>query len=328
MHMDGTDPRLRFTRIPPARRIGSLLDDVRHGLLQPPRRLPAKYFYDERGAQLFEDICATEDYYPSRCEAQLLADHGQALMQAMDARHLVELGSGSSRKTRHLLQFAQPGTVYWPFDVSEHMLRESAAGLVAQWPELQVHGLVGDYHAGLDLPIPDAGRRSVLFLGGTLGNFRPDQAEAFLREIRSLLRGGDTLLLGADRVKSTEVLERAYDDRDGVTAAFNLNVLRVLNRELDADFDLAGFRHRAVYNTEAQRIEMYLEAIQDQAVWIGRLDQRLHLSRGERIRTELSHKYSEVSLLRLLEPAGFSIEQLLTTPAPTAYSLVLARAID
>jgi L-histidine Nalpha-methyltransferase len=143
-----------------------------------------------------------------------------------------------------------------------------------------------------------------------------------------LLRAGDTLLLGADRVKSTAVLERAYDDRDGVTAAFNLNVLRVLNRELDADFDLAGFRHRAVYNTEAQRIEMYLEAIQDQAVWIGRLDQRLHLSRGERIRTELSHKYSEASLLRLLEPAGFSIEQLLTTPAPTAYSLVLARASD
>lgn len=326
--MDGTDARLRISRIPPARPVGSLLDDVRQGLLAPPRRLPAKYFYDERGAKLFEDICATQDYYPSRCEAQLLETHGAALMQAMDARHLIELGSGSSRKTRHLLEHAAPGTIYWPFDVSEEMLRSSAAGLVAEWSGLQVHGLVGDYHAGLDLPIPDEGRRSVLFLGGTLGNFRPEQAEVFLGEIRGLLRAGDTLLLGADRVKAPGVLERAYDDREGVTAAFNLNVLRVLNRELDADFDLDGFSHRAVYNTEAERIEMYLESQREQAVRIGRLDQTLQFTAGERIRTELSHKYSEASLTALLEPAGFRIEQLLTTPEPTAYSLVLARAVD
>ena len=168
----------------------------------------------------------------------------------------------------------------------------------------------------------------MLFLGGTLGNFRPEQAEVFLGEIRGLLRAGDTLLLGADRVKAPGVLERAYDDREGVTAAFNLNVLRVLNRELDADFDLDGFSHRAVYNTEAERIEMYLESQREQAVRIGRLDQTLQFTAGERIRTELSHKYSEASLTALLEPAGFRIEQLLTTPEPTAYSLVLARAVD
>lgn len=327
--MDGTDPepRLRISTIAPARPIGSLLDDVEAGLLDPPRRLPAKYFYDDLGARLFEDICATQDYYPSRSESQLLAEHGAGLMAAMDAAHIIELGSGSSRKTRHLLKHAQPQTVYWPFDVSEQMLRDSAAGLVADWPELQVHGLVGDYHAGLGLPIPDSGRRAVLFLGGTMGNFRPEQAEDFLCEIRELLRPGDTLLLGADRVKDASVLERAYDDSDGVTAAFNLNVLRVLNRELDADFELDAFQHRAVYNAEAERIEMYLEARHAQTVTIGKINRSLNLVAGESIRTELSHKYSEASLAGLLEPAGFRIEQLLTTPAPTAYSLVLARAV-
>ncbi|WP_370299360.1 L-histidine N(alpha)-methyltransferase [Abyssibacter sp.] len=328
--MDGIEltPRLQIATIASRRRINTLADDARAGLLSTPRTLPAKYFYDERGAQLFEDICATEDYYPSRAEASLLREHGEALVKAMDAAHWVELGSGSSRKTRHLLRHAQAGTTYWPFDVSEQMLRDAAAELVTDMPDLIVHGLVGDYHAGLELPLPDQGRRAVLFLGGTLGNFKPEQAQSFLRDIRGMLRPGDVLLLGADRVKDSAVLERAYDDRDGVTAQFNLNVLTVLNRRLAADFDPRQFRHRAIYNRQAQRIEMYLEARQAQQVRIGALDIELTLAAGERIRTELSHKYTPQTLEQLLAPAGFLVEELLTTAAPNTYSLVLARACE
>ncbi|WP_348674759.1 L-histidine N(alpha)-methyltransferase [uncultured Abyssibacter sp.] len=328
--MDGTEPhpRLRFSAVAPQRPIGTLADDVRGGLLNPPRTLPAKYFYDEVGARLFEDICATEDYYPSRCEEALLREHGRELMAAMDAEHLIELGSGSSRKTRHLLRHADAGVTYWPFDVSEAMLRDAAAALVEAMPELSIHGLVGDYHAGLDVPLPETGRRAVLFLGGTLGNFKPDQAKTFLREIRDLLRPGDSLLLGADRVKNPAVLERAYDDRDGVTARFNLNVLSVLNGRLGGDFDLSAFEHRAVYNREAERIEMYLEARRPQTVHLSAMDHRIRLEAGERIRTELSHKYTPDSIRGLLAPAGFELRRLLTTPEPHAYSLVLARATD
>lgn len=330
--MDGdtarpAEPRLQVTRVAPARPMPTLADDARAGLLADPRVLPPKYFYDDLGARLFEDICATADYYPSRTEEALLTEHAGAIIAATDPDHILELGSGSSRKTRHLLDAAAGrARTYWPFDVAETMLVESARDLVATYPALSVHALVGDYNAGLSLPLPATGRRLVLFLGGTLGNFPPDEALAFLRELHATLQPGDALLLGADRLKDIAVLERAYDDSDGVTAAFNRNVLAVLNRELGADFDPDAFVHEARFNVEREAVEMHLRAAHDMTVHLPAIDARTQIVAGQTIRTELSHKFSEARLTQLVEAAGFVSETWFTAPDPLPYTLVLARA--
>lgn len=320
------EPRLDVTHVAPKRDVPTLIDDARAGLLADPRTLPPKYFYDDLGARLYEDICATADYYPARTEESLLVAHSADILARTDPDHIVELGSGSSRKTRHLLDAAgnRPRT-YWPFDVSETMLVESARELVAQYPNLHVHALVGDYGAGLDLPVPASGSRLVAFLGGTIGNFTPDAARAFLRELRDSLQPGDWLLLGADRVKDIDTLIRAYDDADGATAAFNRNVLRVLNRELGADFDVDAFQHIARFNTERQAVEMHLCAAHDQTVQLPALDTQTVIRAGETIRTELSHKFSEVRLRELLDATGFETQVLYTAPEPLTFSLALAR---
>ncbi|MFN2349876.1 MAG: L-histidine N(alpha)-methyltransferase [Thioalkalivibrio sp.] len=305
-------PEGRFTchQVKAIRPVNDLEADAREGLLSRPRSLPPKYFYDALGSELFDRICATPEYYPTRTEDALLARSAGQIIAAARPDHLIELGSGASRKTAHLLEAVEQagltGCHYWPFDVCEPMLRQAGERLLARHDWLRVHALVGDYLAGLQaLPLP-AGRRLFVFLGSTIGNFEPDQARAFLTELATCMGPDDSLLLGADRVKATPVLEAAYNDQAGITAAFNLNLLRVLNEGLDGDFDPQGFRHRAVYNHQAERIEMHLVSERDQRVHLGRLGADLELESREHILTEISRKFTPDSLTRLLNDAGFT----------------------
>ena len=324
-----TDSSLPVTHIPGNRTTPSLADDARAGLAQAPRSLPPKYFYDAVGAELFEDITQTPEYYPTRSELALLDAHSREILDSSGATQLIELGSGSSRKTRTLLAEAAAGTAYWPFDVSETMLLASAGQLRADFPGLAVHALVGDYTAGLAGvadALPAIGRRLVLFLGGTIGNFEPAEAERFMQGLRHVLRPGDSLLLGIDRHKDSAVLEAAYNDAAGVTAAFNRNVLRVLNRELGANFEMETWEHSAIYNSTAMQIEMYLKAKRAQSVRLPSIDLALDLAAGEQIRTEVSRKFDKARLEHLLGIAELRLQSLWTTPAPHAYSLALAQA--
>jgi L-histidine N-alpha-methyltransferase len=294
-------------RVTPDRPVPGLVDDVREGLLLPPRSMPPKYFYDDTGSHLFDAICDTPEYYPTRTEDSLLVSHAAEIIATARPEHIVEFGSGTSRKTRHLLRAC--GTphrclTYWPFDVCEPMLLRSAYELMDQFDGLEVRPLLGDYHGGLAHMPRHEGVCLYLFLGGTIGNFQPHEARTFLTEIRACMGPGDWLLLGADRVKDAQVLHRAYNDAAGITAEFNLNLLRVLNRELDADFDLDGFRHEACYNRDAQQIEMYLVTHGAQAVEIAALGHRLELAGGEAILTEISRKYTVGDLEEMLAAAG------------------------
>ena len=314
-------------RVPPARPVPDLAADLRAGFAQRPRRLPPKYFYDERGSRLFEAICATPEYYPTRTEAALLSAHAPAIVAAARPQHVLELGAGSARKTQRLLAAcAAAGSApqYWPFDVCEEMLRTAAAELAARFPWLRVRALVGDYLAGLaHLPRPP-GRRLYVFLGGTIGNFMPAQAVRFLSELSAGMGPQDRLLLGADRLKAPARLEAAYDDAAGITAAFNLNLLNVLNRDLGADFDPAGFAHRASFVASASRIEMHLVARRAQTVRVAALGRRYRFAAGEHLLTEISRKFSRRSLARLLARAGLAAEAHFEAEG-SDYSLVLAR---
>ncbi len=321
------EAKLQWSEVPAARPVSGLLDDVRTGLLRKPRSMPPKYFYDALGAELFELICRTPEYYPTRTEDALLARIAPELLALTRPRHLVELGSGSSRKTRRLLEAwsAQPGPrTYWPFDVSREMLLASGAELEADFAGLEVHALVGDYLAGLaHLPIP-SGPALWLFLGGTIGNFAPAHAEQFLHELSQNLGASGYLLLAVDRVKDPGRLEAAYADAAGVTARFNKNLLSVLNRELGADFVLDNFQHRAVFNRQAEQIEMYLDVSCTHSVDLGRLNMSLDLHAGESILTEISRKFSADSLAGLLERGSLQVCQSWHADGE-AYSLVLAK---
>ncbi len=319
--------RLVCSQVEPARPIPTLIDDVREGLLSPPRRLPPKYFYDDHGSRVFEAICGAPEYYPSRTEEALLAQHAGAIIAAAAPDHIVELGSGSARKTRHLFDACDrldSPCVYWPFDVSEQMMLDSGAELVAHYPWLQVHTLAGDYTGGLArLPLVEDGRRLIVFLGGTIGNFEPVDANVIMREIRELMRPGDALLMGLDRVKDVARLEAAYDDADGLTAQFNRNVLNVLNRELDADFPVAAYRHRAVFNRALSRVEMRLVAERAHRVSLGALGETLEIGAGEEILTEISRKFTAGAIETLLADAGLALTQHFEAENAD-YSLVLA----
>lgn len=319
-------PRFALQRVRPSRPTRGLLEDVRAGLLCAPRSLPPKYFYDDRGSRLFDRICDTPEYYPARSEAALLARHAGAIVGSIRPDHIFELGSGSARKTRHLLDACAAAGLtctYWPFDVCEPMLVQAGAALLQEYPWLQVRALAGDYLGGLGhLPQPP-GRRLFVFLGGTIGNFAPDEALGFLRDLRARMRPGDALLLGADRVKDPQVLHAAYNDAEGVTAEFNRNVLAVLNRELEADFDPQGFAHYAPYNPDQQQIEMYLIARGPQRARLGCLGLTLDLPEGERILTEVSRKFTPSRLRALLEAAGLALNGHYA-PADEYFSLALA----
>ncbi len=318
--------RLTRHRVPAALPVADILEDAGKGLVDTPRSMPPKYFYDERGSQLFDAICETREYYPTRTEEALLRSCAHDVISQLRPDHIVEFGSGTARKTRHLFDAcvrAGETAAYWPFDVCEEMLHDSGKLLVQEYDWLQVNALVGDYLGGLAGLPPREGRCLYLFLGGTIGNFTEDEAATFLDEVRAIMRPGDGLLLGADRVKDAEVLHAAYNDDSGVTAQFNLNLLQVLNRELDADFCDSNFEHHALFNAEASQIEMYLVSSRRQSVRIEALEQTLELEAGEKILTEISRKFTPAHLEALLNEAGLAIQRHFE-PENGWFSLVLA----
>lgn len=312
--------------VAPTRRQPTLAEDVLAGFARQPKSLPPKYFYDERGSALFDRICDTPEYYQTRTEDALLRDCSGMVLRRSRPDHIIELGSGTSRKTRRLLDACPEVDIrlhYWPFDVCRQVVEQAGAELMEAYPWLGVTGLVGDYHAGLDaLPAPE-GRRLYVFLGGTLGNFAAEESVAFLRELRGCMGAGDALLLGVDRVKDPAVLEAAYDDAAGITAAFNLNLLNVLNRELDGDIPVHAFRHRSVYNPTAEQIEMYLEADGALEVNFGALARTYPFDAGERMLTEISRKFTPGSIESELAAAGYDMDATFE-PDDGGFSLVLA----
>lgn len=271
----------------------ALQRDVVAGLTSVPKELPPKYFYDARGSELFDEITRLPEYYPTRCERSILEERAAEIARVTGADTLVELGSGTSEKT-HLLLAALAGAGRLrrivAFDVSEPTLRDAATTLAAEYPEADVTAVVGDFEHHLHT-IPGGGRRLVAFLGGTIGNLAPKARAQFLSEVAALMVPGDAFLLGTDLVKDVGRLEAAYDDAAGITAAFNRNVLHVVNRELGADFDPEGFAHVARFDPEEEWIEMWLRAADAHTVTIGDLDLTVDYAAGEAMRTEISAKF-------------------------------------
>jgi L-histidine N-alpha-methyltransferase len=304
--------------------------EVRTGLTAKPKELAPKYFYDERGSQLFERITELPEYYPTRAEREILATRcAEILAAAGSPRTLVELGSGSATKTRHLLTAMEEAgclELFVPVDISEEITHETAASLVEDYPGLSVSGLVCDFERDLEL-IPEAdGGRLIAFLGGTIGNLYPDPRRDFLARIAALLGPDDRLLLGTDLVKDTARLEAAYNDSTGVTAEFNKNVLAVLNRELGADFDPDNFEHVARYDEEQAWMDIGLRSVADQTVRIDGLDLTVRFSAGERMRTEISAKFTQERLEGVYRDAGLGMTGWFTDPAGD-YALSLAAAV-
>lgn len=282
------------------------------GLGSTPKTLPCRFFYDPEGSDLFEQICELPEYYVTRTEDEILRTRSREIVAALPAQvDLVELGSGSSRKTRRLIEALldrQRTLRYLPIDISETMLRETARTLSGDYPRLAVDPLPLEYGAALQrLPGKRRGPMLVLFLGGNLGNFDPPAAVAFLRQIAAAMQPEDTLLLGLDLHKDPAVLNAAYDDAQGVTARFNLNLLRRLNRELGADFDLGAFRHRAFYNLEEGCVEMHLVSLREQQVTVA--GESFRFRAGESIHTENSYKYTFAQIHSLAHAAGLSLRQ-------------------
>ena len=305
----------------------TLRDDVVAGLLATPKTLPPKWFYDARGSELFERITELPEYYPTRTERGILTEYAGEIARVTGAHSLVELGSGSSEKTRLLLSALRAtGELrqFVPLDVSATALRESAAAIAVDYPGLAVHGVVGDFTEHLDL-LPGDRPRVVAFLGGTIGNLVPGERAKFLASVRSVLFEGEWLLLGTDLVKDPGVLVRAYDDSAGVTAEFNKNVLHVLNRELDGDFDVDSFEHVALWDAEAEWIEMRLRATRAMRATLGALNLTVDFAAGEELRTEVSAKFTRPGITAELAEAGFELVRWLTDPAEK-FALSLARA--
>ncbi|ALV31908.1 L-histidine N(alpha)-methyltransferase [Streptomyces sp. CdTB01] len=303
----------------------ALRADVLHGLTGTPKTLPPKWFYDAHGSELFEQITELPEYYPTRAEREILIARAGEIAAATRARTLVELGSGSSDKTRHLLDALTELHTYVPVDVSESALTQAGQALVAERPGLSVHALIADFTASLALP-DTPGPRLVAFLGGTIGNLLPAERAVFLTSVRSLLSPGDALLLGTDLVKDERVLVEAYDDAAGVTAAFNKNVLTVVNRELHADFDPDAYDHVALWDTENEWIEMRLRSRAEQTVKIPALDLAVDFAEGEELRTEVSAKFRKDGVRAELDAVGLELAHWWTDEAGRfALSLSVAR---
>jgi L-histidine Nalpha-methyltransferase len=295
----------------------SLRRDVYDGLTQSPKSLPPKWFYDSVGSDLFDQITRLPEYYPTRTEAQILASHAADVAAASGADTLVELGSGTSEKTRILLDAMRDrGSLrrFIPFDVDAGVLEAAGAAIGAEYPGVEIDAVCGDFEEHLE-KIPTGGRRMVIFLGSTIGNLTPGPRAEFLGALARTLGPGDALLLGTDLVKDAGRLVRAYDDAAGVTARFNLNVLSVVNRELDADFDLAAFAHVARWNDEEERIEMWLRARTAQRVRVGALDLTVDFDTGEEMLTEVSSKFRPDGVAAELAAAGLRRTHWWTDPA-------------
>ena len=304
--------------------------DVRAGLSSVPKELAPKYFYDERGSQLFEQITELDEYYPTRAERSILAERAAEIIAAAgEPQTLVELGSGSASKTRHLLSaMLEAGCLetYVPVDISAEITHETADCLVEEYPGLAIRGLVCDFESDLERIPSGGGGRLVAFLGGTVGNLYPGPRREFLARLAALMGPDDRLLLGTDLVKGVDRLEAAYDDSSGVTAEFNKNVLRVLNRELGADFDLDTFEHVARYDVEEARMDIRLRSLAEQTIRLEGLDMAVEFTAGEEMRTEISAKFTYERLARVYEEAGLAMSGWFTD-SDCDYALSLARAV-
>ena len=310
----------------PEELVRALREDVADGLTATPKELPPKWFYDERGSQLFDEITRLPEYYPTRREREILVGHAAEIASVTGAEALVELGSGTSEKTRILLAaLREHGTLrrFVPFDVSEECLRDAAAAIDDLHPGLEVHAVVGDFDRHLDR-LPLDGRCLVAFLGGTIGNFPPDQRRRFLTDLASSLGPDDHVLIGFDLVKDVRRLEAAYNDAAGVTADFNRNVLRVINRELQADFDVEAFEHVAFFDRRREWVEMRLRSMDDQVVRVELLDLDVAFDAGEEIRTEISAKFRPLGVQTELDAARLACQRWWTDGAGD-FGVALAR---
>ena len=295
----------------------SAREEIRAGLLATPRTLPTKYFYDDRGSALFEQICEAPEYYPTRTEHQLLKTIADEVVAQTGAEELVELGSGAATKTRVLLDAmarANQLRFYVPFDFSEGIVRRVAQELVEEYEGLRVHGVVGDFLAHLE-HLPEGGRRLVMFLGGTIGNLGPDAAPVFLSSVLHEMERGDFFLLGVQLITDVTRLESAYNDSAGLSAAFNKNMLCALQSVIGVAFDHDAFDHVARFNHAEHRIEMYLRSVRRQVIPIPELGLTLRLEEGEEILTEISTKYTRHHVEALLTRAGFSPVAWYSDPA-------------
>ena len=307
---------------------GALRAEARAGLTATPKWVSPKWFYDAVGSELFEDITRLPEYYPTRAEREILISRSAEIARTTGAHSLVELGSGSSEKTRLLLDaLREHGTLqeFVPLDVSTSALTEAANAIIADYPGLRVHGVVGDFTEHLGL-LPGAAPRVVAFLGGTIGNLIPEERRKFLASVRDVLDTGEWLLLGTDLVKDPAVLVRAYDDAQGVTAEFNRNVLRVINRELGGDFDVDAFEHVALWNAEQEWIEMRLRATRPVRARLAELELDVEFAEGEELRTEVSAKFRPEGVRSELEDAGFELHRW-WTDVDGRFALSLARAV-
>jgi len=306
----------------------TLARDVVRGLGSWPKVLPPKYFYDDRGSALFDAICDLPEYYLTRVSHELLAIHADDIVAVSHPREIIELGSGSARKTRVLLSALarRNGRFrYLPFDVSEGTLRRAAVELMDEYPMLSIHAMVGDYERDLER-LPPGQHRLVLFLGSTIGNFTPAATADFLARLRAQLSPGEHLLIGTDLVKAPAILEAAYNDSAGVTAEFNRNVLHVINDQLDGDFEPERFAHVAFFNQTRSQIEMHLRARTAQTVSIRALDLTIDFAAGEMIHTEISRKFTREEVELGLDAAGFQLLRWYT-PSNNFFALALAGAV-
>jgi L-histidine N-alpha-methyltransferase len=293
-------------------------EDIKQGLTQNPKTLPPKYFYDDRGSKLFEQICELPEYYPFRTESWILHQYAELIAQITGACELVELGSGNSTKTRLLLNAYQTqgySCKYVPIDVSKGILKDSALQLQNEYPTLQIQALIGTYEQALSqFKATSWPARMIFFLGSSIGNFTPKKQDIFLDKIARVLASGDYFLLGIDLQKPPEILEAAYNDRQGVTAAFNLNILSHLNWRFQGDFDPALFLHQAIYNPLENQIEMYLHCQKSHVVNLDKLNLEVFWKTGDRILTEISRKFYLEAMQQQLESKGLKTLEIFTDP--------------
>jgi L-histidine Nalpha-methyltransferase len=314
--------------LPPGGPLSGMAADVRAGLTRPFKELSPRYFYDERGSELFEEITGLEEYYPSRCERAILESEAGAICEAANGpASLIELGSGSARKTRVLLDSLRDAgclETFCPVDISEEITRDTAERVAREYDGINVRGLVCDFELDLER-IPVGGPRVIALLGGTIGNFAPQQRAGFLRRIANLLGPEDRFLLGTDLVKDRATLEAAYNDSRGVTADFNKNVLAVLNQELGADFELDSFEHVARWDPENLWVDIRLRSLSNQVVDVSALEMVVPYAAGEEMRTEISTKFARPGLEGIYAEAGLELTNWWTDP-DDLYALSLARA--
>ena len=325
--MNNYNGRFKCSKLTPSKPVNTLAEDVMDGLSHAVFSLPPKYFYDDRGSKLFEQICNSDDYYLTREEIKLLREKADDLIAEVQPDHIVEFGCGKLAKSRFLLNACERQGIrctFWPIDICYEAIKDLSDELLHAYPWLHINAHVGDYQAGFtSLNLPE-GSHLALFMGSSIGNFSSEQATDFLKEIGDLLGEEGVLLLGADRIKDPDVLTAAYDDSDGVTARFNLNLLNRLNQELEADFVCDNFKHHVIFDESYGQIEMRLVSEKDQVIYFAKLGCSMKLRKGESMLTEISRKFDNEKLEKLMQNSGFEIAHHILANND-CFSLLLAR---